>query len=386
VNILVAPNAMKGSLDPFEAARAIAEGLARSLPDARVERLAIADGGDATAAVLVDALGGTFVDAAALDPLGRSRGARFGLVDDGAEAVVEVAASSGLALLASAELNPLTASSYGAGQLVRAALDRGCRRIVIALGGSATVDGGTGLLEALGVRFLDAGGAPISPGGGGLVSLASIDVSGLDPRLDDVDVVAACDVDNPLLGKDGAARTFGPQKGATPEMVDHLEAGLRRMAEVIGRDFGRDVGGAKHGAAAGGIAASLAGILGARLEPGADLVLNRLDIRRRLAGKEIAITAEGRIDRQTLSDKAPYALARAARSLGIPVVVMAGGVSDEGDVSGFDRFDVVVPICSGPMSLEAAMARAREHLVAAAERVGRLLSLGASLTTRVGPP
>jgi glycerate 2-kinase len=379
MKILVAPNALKGSLDPIEAARAIAEGLARSLPAAEIDQLPIADGGDGTAVVLVHALGGSFADAIAEDPLGRVRKTSFGLIGDGQEAVIEVARSSGLALLTPAECRPSTASTFGAGQLVVAALDRGCRRIAIALGGSATVDGGAGLVEALGVRLLDANGDPVPRGGEGLARLAQIDVSGIDPRVAEADIVAVCDVDNVLLGERGAARTFGPQKGATSEMVDRLEASLSHLADVIQRDFGRDVRPMKHGGAAGGMAAGIAGILGGRIESGADFVLGRLEIRRRLTGIDVVFTAEGHIDRQTLENKAPYALARQARAAGVPVVALAGGVSDDVRVQEFDRFDALVPICPRPMPLEDAMRHARAHLVSAAERVGQVLAVGGRL-------
>jgi len=258
MKILVAPNALKGSLGPIEAARAIAEGLARSLAGAEIDELPIADGGDATAAVLVHALGGSFADALALDPLGRSRNTSFGLIGEGKEALIEVARSSGLALLAPHEHHPLVSTSYGVGQLVEAALDRGCRRIDIALGGSATVDGGAGLVEALGVRLLDANGDPLARGGGELARLEHIDVSGIDARVAKTDLVALCDVDNALLGEHGAAKTFGPQKGATPDMVDRLEASLAHFSAVIERDLGRDVRRLRHGGAAGGMAAASA--------------------------------------------------------------------------------------------------------------------------------
>jgi glycerate kinase len=198
----------------------------------------------------------------------------------------------------------------------------------------------------------------------------------MDPRLAHAEIAAICDVDNTLLGEQGAARAFGPQKGATPEMVDRLEASLAHFASVIERDLGRDVRALRHGGAAGGMAAGIAGILGARLEPGADFILDRLKARERLAGKDIVLTAEGRLDRQTLQNKAPYALARAARSMAVPVVVLAGGISPEVDDAAFDVFDVIVPVCPRPMSLVEAMRRARELLVASAQRVGVLLRLG----------
>jgi glycerate kinase len=379
MRILVAPNALKGSLGPIEAARAIAEGLAQSLPDADIDQLPIADGGDATAAVLVHALGGAFADATVQDPLGRPRKATFGLIEDGKEAIVEVAQSSGLVLLRSEERDPLAASSYGAGQLVVEALDRGCRRIDIALGGSATVDGGAGLVEALGVRLLDRDGAVVPRGGAGLARVERIDLGGIDPRVAEAQMVAVCDVDNVLLGELGAARAFGPQKGATPEMMEVLEASLAHWAAVIERELGRDVRPLRHGGAAGGMAAGIAGILAGHLEAGADFVLDRLKVRERLAGKDVVLTAEGRLDRQTLQNKAPHAMARSARAMGIPVVMLAGGIPAELDAEAFDLFDVIVPICPRPMGLEEAMREARPLLVASAARVGRLLRLGGAV-------
>jgi glycerate kinase len=376
MNVLIAPNALKGSLDPFEAARAIAEGFARGAPGVQTTLLPIADGGDATCAVLVEALHGMYVTAVVQDPLARPTEARFGLFADGAEAVIEIAAASGIALLRAEERDPLNATSYGAGELVRAALDRGARRILVALGGSATVDGGAGLVTALGARLLDAQGNVIARGGAGLSSLARIDPSGLDPRLQGAEIIALCDVDHVLLGEHGAARTFGPQKGATPDMVERLEAGLARWAEVIARDLGRDVAGVKHGGAAGGMGAGIAGILGGRLEPGATWILERLDVRARLADADLALTAEGHLDRQTLGNKAPYALARAARAAGVPVVALAGGMADDVTVATHDVFDVIVPIVTRPMTTAEAMRGARAHLGSAAERIARLLVLG----------
>jgi glycerate kinase len=267
---------------------------------------------------------------------------------------------------------------------VLAALDRGCRRIAIALGGSATVDGGAGLVEALGVRLLDASGHALARGGGALCQLERLDLSQLDPRLRAAEIVAVCDVDNVLLGERGAARTFAPQKGATPEMVGRLEASLAKLAAVIARDLGRDVASMRHGGAAGGLGAGIAGILGGRLEPGADFVLGRLDIRSRLAGIDVVLTAEGRIDRQTLDNKAPYALARQARAAGVPVIALAGDVSDDVRAEVLQVFAAVVPICPRPMALEDAMRRGREHLRLAAERVGELLGLGGRLALRRG--
>jgi glycerate kinase len=345
------------------------------MPGAEIDSLPIADGGDATAKVLVEAVGGTFVEAPAKDPLGRERTAHFGLLAGGTEAIIDVAETSGLARLASNERDPMRATSFGAGQLVRAALDRGAKRILVALGGSATVDGGTGVMEALGARFLDARGASVPRGGGGLERISRIDLSALDPRLATTTIIALADVDNPLLGSAGAARTFGTQKGANAQTVEQLEKGLAHLADLIARHAGRDVRAVKHGGAAGGIAAALAGILGARLESGADAVLERIGVQRHLIGKDVVLTAEGHLDRQTLANKGPYALARASRAAGVPIIALVGGIADGVDATTFDLFDAIVPICPRPMPLDEAMRRAAQHLDAAAACVGRLLRI-----------
>ena len=374
MKVLIAPNSLKGSLDAIEVATAIAEGLSRAVPGAELDQLPIADGGDLTAAVLVRGLGGTMIGAGVTDPLGRPIRAEWGLLADGTTAVVEVARASGLALLSDEERNPMVATSYGAGELIRAALERGCRRIIVGLGGSATVDGAAGLAEELGVRLVDASGAPIARGGGGLARLDHIDVSKIDPHLAGAAIVVACDVDNELLGKAGAARVFGPQKGATPAMVDALEANLGRLADVIERDLGRDIRRVAHGGAAGGMAAGMSGLLGGKLERGIDLILDALRFDERVAGCDLVVTSEGLLDRQTLGNKGPFGVARAAKRHGVPVVVLAGGLSDDVTSAEFSVFDAIFSICPRPMPLQEAMAKTRERMSATAENVGRLWS------------
>jgi len=335
----------------------------------------VADGGDGTARVLALAGGGQMVQAEVNGPRGQTVRASFGVLGD--TGVVDVASAVGLALLSAEERDPLVTTSYGAGQLVLRALDRGCRRVVIGLGGSATVDGAVGLVAALGGRFLDGHGSPIAAGGGGLAALERIDLAGLDPRLAQTELVVVCDVDNPLLGERGAARVFGPQKGASPAVVEQLEANLAHLADVIAGDLGRDVRPLAHGGAAGGMGAGIAGMLGGKLVEGADCVLDLLHFEERLAGCDLVLTAEGHLDRQTLGHKGPWAVAHRARRAGVPVIVLAGGVGDEVDSKEFATFDAVLSICARPMPLEQAMARARARMAATAEQVGRLLQLGA---------
>jgi len=373
LKLVAAPNALKGSLSPFAAAAAIANGARRAVPSVEVVELGIADGGDGTAEVVCRARGGHFREAPALDPLGRPRTARYAWLDD-ATAVIDVATASGLALLQPDERNALTASSYGTGELLSAALVAGAKRIVLGVGGSATVDGGAGILEALGARLLDAHGQPLPRGGGALARLSRIDVSLLSERARTVPIDVACDVDSQLLGEHGAARLFGPQKGADAASVEQLEGGLSHFAAIVARDFGRDVRSATSGGAAGGIAAGLFGVLGARLLPGVDLVLDAVGFDQALTGATLCITAEGLLDRQSLRDKGPLGVAKRGRARGVPVVALGGGIARDVTDADFPEFAGIFSICARPMSLEQAMRDAGPLLETASERVMRLFA------------
>ena len=373
LKLVAAPNALKGSLSPFAAAAAIATGARRAVPAIEVVELGIADGGDGTAEVVCRARGGSFREAAALDPLGRDRTARYAWLDD-ATAVIDVATASGLALLQPDERSALTASSYGTGQLLSAALDAGAKRIVLGVGGSATVDAGAGILEALGARLLDAEGHPLARGGGALARLARIDVSQLGERARQVPIDIACDVDSQLLGEHGAARMFGPQKGADAADVEQLERGLSHFAAIVARDFGRDVRNATSGGAAGGIAAGLFGVLQARLLSGVDWVLDAVGFDQALVGAALCITAEGLLDRQSLRNKGPFGVAKRATARGVPVVALGGGIASDVTDGDFPAFAGMFSICARPMSLEQAMRDAGPLLEAASERVVRLFA------------
>ena len=378
MKILAAPNALKGSLSAFEAAAAIGKGARRALPTAEVVELAIADGGDGTAEVLARGRGGSFRELVVQDALGRPCAARYAWLPEGT-AVVDVATASGLAQLREEEKRPLTATSYGTGELVRKALENGATRVLLGVGGSATVDGGAGILQALGVRLLDEQGRELERGGAALARLARIDVSGVTAQARELTFEVACDVDSPLLGPYGAAAAFGPQKGASPAEARQLEAALTHYASIIARDFARDVAHLPAGGAAGGIAAGLHGVLGARLLPGVDLVLDVLGFEQALAGAALCITAEGALDAQSLRNKGPVGVARRAKARGVPAVVLAGSI--EGDLVDTEFPDVAAmfSICSRPSSLEQAMREASPLLSKAAERVVRLFSLAREL-------
>jgi glycerate kinase len=321
VRIVIAPDSFKGSLAADRAAAAIAEGVRRAAPDAECVERPVADGGEGTVAAALRA-GYRAVAAPVSGPDGRPVDAVLAL--DGDTAVVELAAAAGLGLLE--QPAPLTASTRGVGELIGAALDSGARRVVLGIGGSATTDGGAGMLQALGVRLLDAAGREVPPGGAGLAALDRIDAAALDPRLGRVELVVATDVDNPLVGPSGAAAVFGPQKGATPSDVELLDAALRRYAAVLARDLGADVADLPGAGGAGGTAAGAVAVLGALLRSGAAMVCDLVGLDDALAGARLAITGEGALDAQTLHGKAPAEVARRARAAGVPCLALAGVV------------------------------------------------------------
>ncbi|HWK99512.1 MAG TPA: glycerate kinase, partial [Parapedobacter sp.] len=312
MHVLIAPNAFKHAIDATAAARAIERGLLMSRLSCTCECFPIGDGGNGTCKLIIDRLRGESVQVQVADPLGRPITAAFGVVE-GQTAVIEMADASGLHLLAPEELNPLHAQSYGTGQLINAALDSGVRKIVVGMGGSATVDGGSGMLRALGVRFLDGEGKEIKDLPVGLETLHTIDLSGLDKRLQQVEVTVLCDVDNPLLGEAGAAYVFGPQKGASAEQVVQLDSLLSRFASVIRTTTGEDISARPSGGVAGGASAGLLGLLGATLVNGIDYFLNMTQFDDALSRSQLVITGEGSIDSQTLQGKGPYGVASRAK-------------------------------------------------------------------------
>jgi glycerate kinase len=374
VRVVVAPNALKGSLTAFEAALAIARGLRAADSNVDITSIAIADGGDGTSAVLRAAREGLTRETIVPDPLGRPVRASFGLLDDGRTAVLDVATASGLALLEAHEQDPLFCSSRGSGKLLSTALDAGVDNVIIGVGGSATVDGGAGLLAALGVGLLDESGTPIASGGAGLAQLSRIDLSRLHPALAHVKLRVACDVDSPLLGPHGAARAFGPQKGATPQAVHELEQNLSRFADIIEHTTGRQVRQLASGGAAGGIAAGLFGVLGATLESGIDLVLEAVGFDQALRGADLVITAEGLLDHQSLRNKGPCGVARWSKQRGVPVIALVGGIADGVRLADFSDFAGIFSICRRPLSLEEALPRCSLWLESAAESVLRAFS------------
>lgn len=375
MKIVIAPDSFKGSLTAGQAADSIERGVRRVLPHCVVDKIPIADGGEGTVEAMTAATGGRVIRAFVRGPLGEEVEGFFGILGDGKTAVIETACVSGLTLVPPDKRNPMVTTTYGMGQLISKALDIGCRKFIIGLGGSATVDGGAGLLSALGVRLLDKEGRAVPAGGGGLGQLVGIDVSSMDQRVLESEFLVACDVDNPLYGERGAAAVFGPQKGAAPDMVEALDKNLQNYGEVIKKATGRDVSNAAGAGAAGGLGAGLMAFLDASLVPGVDIVLKAVGFEERVKGADLVITGEGSIDNQTLHGKAPMGVAGIAGKYGVPVVAVAGTV--KGDVSAlYSRgFAAVVGICPGPMTVEEAMEKADVFLADTAERIMRLIIL-----------
>ena len=336
---LVAPQEFKGTLTAAEAAAALVEGLRQGAPEAALDVAPLADGGPGTLDALLAGVGGERVRHTVRGPLGRPVDAAYGLLDGGRTAIIEMATASGLSLLTPGERDPRRASTFGTGELMRAALERGCQRLILALGGSATNDGGTGALAALGFRFLDAHGTPLPPGGAALRQLARVESSGQHPRLAEVELLVANDVTAPLLGPDGASRLFGPQKGADAVAVDELETALARFAEVVSPALAKTPG----AGAAGGFGFGLATLAGGRFVSGYGLVASTLRLSERLAAADAVLTGEGRYDRQTALGKGPGALAREARAQGRRTVMFAGVVAADVETSG-SLFDEVVEV------------------------------------------
>jgi glycerate 2-kinase len=373
VAVVVAPAAFKGALPASGVARALGAGIRLAATGVETRLVPVADGGEGTLDAMVESGGGGRRSHHVADPLGRTVGAAIGLVPGGT-AVVELAQASGYERLAPAERDPEATSTYGTGELIRAALDAGARRIVVGVGGSATTDGGLGLARALGARVLDAGGHELEGRGADLGHVAAVDRSGLDPRLADVTLEVACDVRSPFFGPEGAARVFGPQKGADPAAVERLDAGLASLAAVLARETGVDVGAMEGAGAAGGAAGGMAAILGARLRPGAELVLDAVGLDARLDGARLCVTGEGRLDEQSATGKAPAAVAERCRAAGVPCVAVCGEL---GLLPGLVRrmgFAAAFPIGRGVRPLEEALAETETDLAAMGAALGGLLA------------
>ncbi|NIK79165.1 glycerate kinase [Paenibacillus castaneae] len=374
MNIVVAPDSFKGSLSAREVGNAIERGIKRAIPDSVVTIIPMADGGEGTMDCLIDATQGRFVNVSVQDPLGRTIDSGFGILGDGTTCVIEMAMCSGLYLIEAHERKPMRTTTYGVGQLIIAALELGCRRFIMAVGGSATNDGGAGMLQALGAELLDEEGRQIGHGGGSLNKLVEIRTEGLDSRIAESQFIVACDVDNPFIGPKGASAVFGPQKGASPDMVEQLDRNLKHFANVIERVQGVAIHNLPGTGAAGGLSGSILAFLDGKLESGVSIVTRAAKLEDAVRHADLVITGEGQVDFQTVHGKTPYGVARVALAHSVPVIVLAGSVGNGVDNLYEHGVTAVVSIVNRPMTLEEAMEQTAPLLEEAAEQIMRIVT------------
>ncbi|EHM46527.1 glycerate kinase [Hafnia alvei] len=376
MKIVIAPDSFKESLSAMQVAEAIEQGFSEIFPQAEYIKLPMADGGEGTVESMVAATGGERVHVNVTGPLGQPVNGFFGWMGDGETAVIEMAAASGLHLVAPEQRNPLITTSFGTGELILAALNHGARKIILGIGGSATNDGGAGMMQALGAHFHDIDGKELHVGGAALAQLASVDLSQLDARLAQTDILVACDVDNPLCGAKGASAVFGPQKGATPERVKQLDAALQHYGEKIELATGKSVLNVAGAGAAGGMGAALFGLLNARLQPGIEIVTEALKLADAVQGADLVITGEGRIDSQTVHGKTPVGVARVAKRYDIPVIAIAGGMTPDYSVVHQHGLDAVFSVLNRIQTLPEALEGARENMRVTARNVAAVWKMG----------
>ena len=373
MRIVVAPDSFKGSVSALGVAEAMESGIRRVFPDADVRKIPIADGGEGTVEALVSATGGADRSVDVTGPMGERVTAHWGILGDGKTAVIEMAAASGLPLVAADKRDPRLATTFGTGELIRAALDAGLRKIIIGIGGSATNDGGTGMARALGVRFTGHDGKELSDGGAALADLREIHLADIDPRLNETEITVACDVDNPLCGPRGASAVFGPQKGATPDAVEALDKALAHFAACARAATSRDVAELPGAGAAGGLGAGLLFFTAAKLRPGVEIVLDAVGFADIVKAADFVITGEGRTDFQTAFGKAPVGVAKVAKRFGVPVFCLSGGLGEGADDVLALGIDATMSICDKPMTLDDCMSAGGALIESGAARLCRVI-------------
>lgn len=372
MNVLLCPDSFKDALSAQDAAAAMARGVQRALPSADIQTCPLADGGEGSLDALIAATGAERRQLEVQDALGRPRQAAWGWLSAQRTAFIELAEASGLQHLEADERNALHTSTFGVGELLLAALDQGAEKALLLLGGSATNDGGAGMLQALGARFLDQNGEPLPPGGAALNQLASLELDGLDPRLAKLTLEAAVDVDNPLLGERGASAVFGPQKGASPEEVEQLDRALGHFADISAQALGDDYRSLPGAGAAGGMGFAAKAFLNATLKPGIEMIMQQADMATLLARADLVITGEGRLDGQSLAGKTPIGVSRAAKRLNKTVIVLAGSLGDGWQACFDEGVTAAFALADGPMTLTDALPRTAELLEARCENLLRL--------------
>jgi len=357
MKIVIAPDSFKGSLTALEVSDAIEQGIREIFPESEIVKIPMADGGDGTAHCLVNATGGKILIEKVTGPLGDEVLASYGILGDKKTAVIEMAEASGLTLVPENRRNPLVTTTYGTGQLIKFALDQGCRKMIIGIGGSATNDGGAGMVQALGAKLLDKDGEEIGFGGGELKKVFRIDTKYLDNRLSETKVLVASDVSNPLCGPQGASRIYGPQKGATPEVIEELDESLAYFAGIIKRDLNKDVKDIPGAGAAGGLGASLIAFLNAELRPGIEIIIEIVKLEQAIKGADLVITGEGKIDSQTIYGKAPIGVAKIAKKYHIPVIAVAAIIGNDADIVYQYGINTLLKISEPPMNLNESKAK-----------------------------
>ncbi|MBR9874801.1 MAG: glycerate kinase [Vibrionaceae bacterium] len=375
MKIVIAPDSYKESLNAMDVAIAIEKGFKHVMPNAEYIKLPMADGGEGTVQSLVDATGGEIIEHSVTGPLGEPVTGFYGLMGDGKTAIIEMAAASGLHLVDPDKRNPMITTTFGTGELIAAVLDKGVEHIIVGIGGSATNDGGLGMAQALGIRLLDETGESLGFGGGELSKLHSIDTSGLDPRLAQVRLEVACDVDNPLCGPQGASQVFGPQKGATPEMVEQLDRNLVHYSRIIETQLGQDALNRPGAGAAGGLGAALMSLLNAELRPGIEIVMDAINLEETIEHADLVITGEGRIDSQTIHGKTPVGIARVANKHFVPVIGIAGCLSQDCGVVHEHGIDAVFSIVNRSVDMPTAFAEAAQNIELTARNIAAMLQL-----------
>jgi len=351
MKIVIAPDSFKGSLTAMEVSDAIEQGIREIFPEAEIVKIPMADGGDGTVQCLVNATGGKILREKVTGPLGNEVLASYGILGDKKTAVIEMAEASGLTLVPENKRNPLITTTYGTGQLIKSALGQGCRKMIIGIGGSATNDGGAGMVQALGAKLLDKDGEEIGFGGGELKKVFRIDTKCLDNRLSETKVLIASDVSNPLCGSQGASRIYGPQKGATPEVIEELDESLAYFAGIIKRDLNKDVKDIPGAGAAGGLGAGLIAFLDAELRPGIEIIIEIVKLEQAIQDADLVITGEGKIDSQTIYGKAPIGVAKIAKKYNVPVIAVAAIIGDDADIVHQYGIDTLLKISEPPMNL-----------------------------------
>lgn len=375
MNIVIAPDSFKESLTALEVAIAIKTGFERIFPNAEYQLVPMADGGEGTVQSLADATQGSLQKIAVIAPLANTVEAFWGLSGDKQTAFIEMAAASGLHLVAPEQRNPLVTTSYGTGELIKAALDRGVKKIILGIGGSATNDGGVGMLQALGIRFLNAQQQEIGFGGEQLAFISQIDLSALDLRLAQVEIEVACDVNNPLCGEYGASAIFGPQKGATAAMVEQLDKALAHFAQVVKSQLGKEIALHAGAGAAGGMGAGLLLLPNVRLKSGVQIVIEATHLQDKISQADLVITGEGRMDAQSIAGKTPIGVARLAKELNKPVIAIVGSLREDYSVVYQHGIHAVFPIIRQLSSLDELLKQGKENLISTAENVARVIKL-----------